>query len=161
VHSDGPGKGSEFVVRLPVVTGEAYRRPPVEQECPNPTSALRILVVDDNQDASASLAMLLKMMGNTVQTAADGEEAVRAAGEFRPHVVLCDIGLPKLNGYEACRRMKQLSWDKKMTLVAVTGWGQSEDRQRAEEAGFDYHMVKPVDPHVLMQLLAKLDVVMV
>jgi CheY-like chemotaxis protein len=153
-NSGGPGRGSEFVVRLPIV---------VEWTCPRPASHdgdmtkaisnLRILVVDDNRDAAESLAMLLMAMGNNVHTAHDGEEAVAAAGKYRPDVVLCDIGLPKLSGYEACRQMKEQAWDKKMILVAVTGWGQDEDRRRSSEAGFDYHLVKPVDLRNLSNLL--------
>ena len=123
-----------------------------------PTSDLRILVVDDNRDAASILAMLLKIMGNHVRTAHDGEEAVQAAGEFRPHVVLLDIGLPKMNGYEAARAIRQEPWGKNMILIAVTGWGQDEDKRKSEEAGFDRHMVKPVDPQVLMKLLAELDI---
>jgi signal transduction histidine kinase len=159
-RSDGPGKGSQFVVRLPIV---------VEQSCLRKTgdddgnavlrSDLRILVVDDNQDGASTLAMLLKMMGNDVRTVHDGEEAVRAAGEFHPQVVLLDIGLPKLNGYEAARAIREAAWGKNMILIAVTGWGQKEDKRRSEEAGFDRHMVKPVDPQALMKLLAGLDVV--
>ena len=99
------------------------------------------------------------MMGNNIHTAYDGEEAVAAAGKFRPHVVLCDIGLPKLNGYEACRQMKAQAWEKKMILIAVTGWGQDDDRRKSQEAGFDHHMVKPVDPQALMKLLAGLNTV--
>ena len=120
---------------------------------------LRILVVDDNRDAADSLAMMLEIMGNDVRTAYDGEEAVRAAGEFRPDVVLLDIGLPKLNGYEACRRIREQPWGKNMVLIALTGWGQEEDKPADQEAGFDHHMVKPVDPPALMKLLAGLDVV--
>ena len=103
--------------------------------------------------------MLLKVMGNSVHMAHDGEEAVAAAGEYRPHVVLCDIGLPKLNGYEACRRIKEQAWNENMILIAVTGWGQDDDRRQSEEAGFDHHLVKPVDPQALMKLLAGLDTV--
>ena len=111
------------------------------------------------EDAADSLAMLLKMMGNNVRTAYDGEEAVQAAGEFRPDVVLLDIGLPKMNGYEAARRIRQEPWGKNMVLIAVTGWGQEEDKRKSQEAGFDHHMVKPVDPQALMKHLAGVDVV--
>lgn len=152
--SDGPGRGSEFVIRLPIVVEQTYPRPAIHDvENAKLISNLRILVVDDNRDAAESLAMLLTAMGNNVHTAHDGEEAVAAARKFRPDVVLCDIGLPKLNGYEACRRMKEQAWDKKMILVAVTGWGQDEDRRRASEAGFDYHMVKPVNLNNLCNIL--------
>jgi len=156
--SGGLGRGSEFVVRLPIVVEQTYPRQASDDgDKAQPTSDLRILVVDDNRDAAESLAMLLKMMGNNIHTAHDGEEAVTAAREFRPHVVLCDIGLPKLNGYEACRQMKAQAWDKKMILIAVTGWGQDDERRKSEEAGFDHHMVKPVDPQALMKLLAGLE----
>lgn len=159
-RSSGPGKGSEFIVRLPIVV-ERGHSPGAAEDRNNvvPTSDLRILVVDDSRDAAEGLTMLLKAMGNTVHTAYDGEEAVAAAKSFRPHVVLCDIGLPKLNGYEACRRMKKEAWDKEMVLIAVTGWGQEEDRRKSEQAGFDHHIVKPVDPHAIMKLLAGLDTV--
>ena len=94
-------------------------------------TSLRILVVDDNRDAADSLAMLLQMMGNEIRTAYDGAEAVVAAAEFRPDVVLLDIGLPKLNGYEACRRIREQPGARRMVLIAQTGWGQEEDRQRS------------------------------
>ena len=159
-QSGGPGQGSEFVVRLPIVVEQTYPRQASDDgDKAQPTSDLRILVVDDNRDAAESLAMLLKMMGNSIHTAHDGEEAVTAAREFQPNVVLCDIGLPKLNGYEACRQMKAQAWDKNMILIAMTGWGQDDDRRKSEEAGFDHHMVKPVDPQALMKLLAGLNTV--
>ena len=94
-------------------------------------------------------------MGNETRTAYDGLEAVEAAEAFRPDVVLLDIGLPKLNGYEACRRIREQPWGKGVTIVAVTGWGQEEDRRRSQEAGFDHHLVKPVDPADIMGLLEK------
>jgi CheY-like chemotaxis protein len=98
--------------------------------------------------------MLLEIMGNEVATAYDGEQAVEVAEAVRPDVVLLDIGMPKLNGYEACRRIREQPWGKGMFLIALTGWGQEEDRRRTEEAGFDRHMVKPVDADVLMKSLA-------
>ena len=158
-HSDGPGQGSEFVVRLPVAVETPLPEPPLhrsEDEEPKPATKCRILIVDDNRDSADSLAMLLKIMGNEVGTAYDGEQAVEAAGTFRPDVVLLDIGMPKLNGYDACRRIREQPWGKGMVLIALTGWGQEEDRRRTEEAGFDHHMVKPVDPAALMKLLASL-----
>jgi CheY-like chemotaxis protein len=160
-RSEGPGKGSEFVVRLPVVVEQAAVGRASEGGGAALVSQLRVLVVDDNKDAASSLAMLLKVMGNDVRTAHDGEEAVQSAGAFRPDVVLCDIGLPKKNGYEVARAIREESWGGQMVLIAVTGWGQDEDRRKSEEAGFDRHMVKPVDPHELMRLLAGLDVVKV
>jgi PAS domain S-box-containing protein len=156
-ESEGPGRGSRFVVRLPLAIAE--REAAItggNGEAAKATSKLRILVVDDNRDAAESLAMLLKIMGNNVRTASDGEAGVQAAAEFLPHVILLDIGLPKLNGYEACRRIRQQGWSKNMVIIAVTGWGAEDDRRKSEEAGFDRHMVKPVDPTSLMNLVAGL-----
>jgi CheY-like chemotaxis protein len=113
----------------------------------------RILVVDDNKDSADSLSMMLGITGMDVRTAYDGLEAVAAAAAFNPDVVLLDIGLPKLNGYEVARRIREHPWGKDMVLVAVTGWGQEEDRRRSQEAGFNAHMVKPVDPAALQRLL--------
>ena len=114
-------------------------------------SRRRILIVDDNEDGAESLAMLLQLDGHETHTAHDGVEAVDAAERLRPDVVLLDIGLPRLNGYEVCRRIREQPWGKDMVLVALTGWGQEEDRQRSREAGFDAHMVKPVDHDVLAE----------
>jgi PAS domain S-box-containing protein len=160
--SEGRGRGSEFVVRLPVVV-EAFVPPPAEPDAaaaPKKTS-LRILIVDDNKDGADSLAMMLKIMGNDTRTAYDGQEGVEQAEQYRPDVALFDIGLPKLNGYEACRRIRGQPWGQSMVLIAGTGWGQDEDRRRSHDAGFDHHMVKPIDPQALMKLLAELKVVKV
>lgn len=121
-----------------------------------PKSRFRILVVDDNPDSAMSMAMLLSMMGHETRTAHDGEAAVAAAEEFRPRVILLDIGLPKLNGYEVAQRIRQEKWGESMFLVAVTGWGQDEDRQRAEDVGMNLHMVKPVEPAALDRVLDSL-----
>jgi len=158
--SEGLGKGSEFVVRLPIVVEGTYaEKTNVDDDNVKPTSDLRILVVDDNRDVCSTLAMLLKMMGNNVRTAHDGDEAVQATGEFHPQVVLLDIGLPKMNGYEVARAIREEQWGKSIILVAVTGWGQEKDKRRSEEAGFDHHMVKPVNPQALMKLLGDLNFV--
>ncbi|MFN0151328.1 MAG: CheR family methyltransferase [bacterium] len=155
VHSAGAGAGSEFVVRLPV-TAEAPEAPPPPQEVPQATvSGLRILVVDDNRDAAVSLGMLLNMSGNQTHIAYDGLEALEAAAVFRPDVVLLDIGLPSLNGYEVARRMRELPGGAALVIVALTGWGQDEDRQRSADAGFDGHLVKPLEYAVLMTMLAE------
>ena len=116
----------------------------------------RILVVDDNHDSALSLAMMLSIMGHETRTAHDGESAVVTAETFRPEVVLLDIGLPKLNGYEVAQRIREQSWGTSMYLIAVTGWGQDEDRQRSSEVGLNMHMVKPVEPSALEKLLASL-----
>src|SRR5690606_17534168 len=115
----------------------------------------RVLVVDDNEDGAESLAMFLQIGGHEVKTAYDGEAAVAAAEAFRPEVVLLDIGMPKLNGYEACRRIRESDWGRDMVLIAQTGWGQEEDKRRTLEAGFDQHLVKPVDPVALMKIVAE------
>jgi CheY-like chemotaxis protein len=123
----------------------------------NPTPRrFRILVVDDNQDSALSLAMMLSIMGHETRTANDGESAVTAAENFLPEVVLLDIGLPKLNGYEVAQRIREQAWGASMFLIAVTGWGQEEDRQRSSEVGLNVHMVKPVEPAALERLLATL-----
>lgn len=116
----------------------------------------RILVVDDNHDSALSLAMMLSIMGHETRTAHDGESAVATAESFLPEVVLLDIGLPKLNGYEVAQRIREQAWGASMFLIAVTGWGQDEDRQRSSEVGLNVHMVKPVEPAVLERLLAEL-----
>jgi len=158
--SEGPGKGSEFVIRLPYSSdAPASSKPPVsangaQSECTSPP--LRILAVDDNQDAVDSLARTLQLKGHLVQTAYDGLAAVDAAGRFRPEVVLLDIGLPRLSGYDAARRIRQLPGGNEIMLVAITGWGQEEDRRQSQQAGFDLHLVKPVDPAVLEKLFADL-----
>ncbi|MCY7369961.1 MAG: response regulator, partial [Polaromonas sp.] len=114
---------------------------------------LRILVVDDNHDAADSTAMLLEMLGYQVRTAYDGVSGVQAAAEFLPQVALLDIGMPDMNGYEAAQAIRHLPGGDRMRLVAVTGWGQPEDRVKSAEAGFDRHLVKPVHPPDLLALL--------
>ena len=116
----------------------------------------RILVVDDNHDSALSLAMMLSIMGHDTRTAHDGESAVETAESFLPEVILLDIGLPKLNGYEVAQRIREHAWGRSMFLIAVTGWGQEEDRQRSSEVGLNVHMVKPVEPAALEKLLAGL-----
>jgi PAS domain S-box-containing protein len=156
VHSDGPGKGSEFVVRLPVAA-EMATPPgvPVAGSSP-PVPRRRILIVDDNEDGATSLAMLLNLSGHETFTANDGLEAMEAFERIRPDVALLDIGLPGLNGFEVCRRIRERPYGKDAVLVALTGWGQEEDRSKSREAGFDAHVVKPVDQDVLMKLLSSL-----
>ena len=116
----------------------------------------RILVVDDNHDSALSLAMMLSIMGHETRTAHDGESAVATAESFLPDVILLDIGLPKLNGYEVAQRIRESDWGQSMFLIAVTGWGQEEDRQRSSEVGLNVHMVKPVEPAALERLLSEL-----
>ena len=155
-RSDGPDKGSEFIVRLPLVL--PTQEPPTKSDGPKATalSGTRILVVDDNRDSADSLEMLLRLKGNDIRIAYDGLEAVEVAETFRPELVLLDIGLPKLNGYDVARRIRQQSWGRDVTLVALTGWGQEDDKRRSQEAGFNLHVVKPVDLDGLEKLLAGL-----
>lgn len=153
-HSAGPNAGSEFVIRLPIPTEEPKADADLEEQ--PPTAPHRILVVDDNADAASSLAVLLRLMGNETQTAHDGLQALETAAVFQPDVVLLDLSLPKLSGYDVCRRIREEPWGGNMVLVALTGWGQDEDRQRTEEAGFNHHMLKPLDFDELMNILAEM-----
>jgi len=157
VHSEGAGRGSEFSVRIPLPAAAATRpRPERDPAQALPHTSLRILVVDDNRDAADSLALLLGLPGNEVHVAYDGLRAIEMADEVRPDVILLDIGLPRLNGYATAERIRQQPWGKPIILVALTGWGQEEARQRSQESGFDAHLVKPVDPAALMQQLSQL-----
>jgi CheY-like chemotaxis protein len=155
-RSDGHGMGSEFIVRLPVAPSVAEEQPPREAGTIRAADRRRILVVDDNRDSATSLAILLKFKGNETQTAHDGLEALDVAAAFRPDVILLDIGMPNLNGYDACQRIREQPWGRDVVLVAVTGWGQDEDKKRSRDCGFNFHMVKPVDPGALEKLLAEL-----
>ena len=162
VRSEGRDKGSEFVVQLELPReatfaegpGGAVKRPPANND--RPQVLRRILVVDDNADAAATLQMLLESLGHEVQVANDGRQAIDAAAEFRPDIVLLDIGMPGMDGYEVARRLRTLKpSDRAVRIVAVTGWGQDLDRQQSREAGFDVHLVKPVDMEQLENVLAE------
>jgi CheY-like chemotaxis protein len=155
-RSAGIGQGSEFVVRLPLLSRPLPATPQAPSAAkPKSVVLRRILVVDDSRDSATSLAMLLKLIGHDVHTAFDGLEAVEAAATLQPDVILLDIGMPRLDGYEAARRIRQQQRQKGLTLVALTGWGQDEDRRRTEDAGFDSHLIKPVDLAALAKLLAE------
>jgi signal transduction histidine kinase/CheY-like chemotaxis protein len=158
-RSAGVGHGSEFVVRLPVSHEAAQPQPTPSHETLVTPAARRVLVVDDNRDAAMSLAMLLKLSGHDTYIAHDGLEAVDKAAQLSPDIILLDIGLPKINGFEAARRIRQLSQGKRLVLVALTGWAQEADRQKSREAGFDAHILKPVDSDVLANLLVEFPVV--
>jgi signal transduction histidine kinase/DNA-binding response OmpR family regulator len=156
VFSDGLGMGSEFVVRLPACARTTEELPPdpsAPPSSPSPSS-FRTLVVDDNVDAAATLAMLLRLWGHEVLTVHDGKAALDAVLSFAPQVVLLDIGLPGLDGYEVARRLRELPETENAMLVAVSGYGRDEDRQRAHEAGFDHHLTKPVDFAALSAVLS-------
>jgi len=153
-RSEGPGTGSEFIVRFP--TGAALRESvdaEVETEYPSADAGLKILVVDDNRDAADTCGMLLEASGHHVQTAYTGRQALELARTFRPHAVLLDIGLPDIDGYQLARQVRAIPWGRSAVLVAVTGWGQEEDRLRAVEAGFDQHLVKPISAEMVESLL--------
>jgi PAS domain S-box-containing protein len=157
-ESAGMGKGSTFTVRLPALESRPERGgegTPAEGPATN-APGRRILVVDDNRDSATSMAMMLGLMGNQVRTAHDGVEAVRVAEAFRPQVVLMDVGMPRLNGYEATRRIREQPWGRSLAIIALTGWGQEGDKVRSQEAGCDGHLVKPVNPTDLEKLLVEL-----
>ncbi len=153
--SPGLGQGAEFVIRLPPAHDVRPDMAPVPEEQVSASTGLRILVADDNQDNAESLAMLLMMLGHDVRTALDGAGAVETAAAFQPQAVLLDLGMPKLNGYEAARRIRALPGGDKVVLIAQSGWSQPEDRRRSREAGFDHHVIKPVPSELLQRLLGR------
>jgi DNA-binding response OmpR family regulator len=155
-RSDGVGQGSAFVVRLPIAIDVSEVSAPEPSESLENGATHRILVVDDNKDSADSLAMLLQLTGHEVFVAHDGHSALVAVELRRPDVVLLDIGLPSLNGHDVCRWIRQQPWGKTTVIIALTGWGQEEDRRRSQEAGFDGHLVKPVDHGHLLALLESL-----
>jgi CheY-like chemotaxis protein len=149
------GQGSEFVVRLPVVPPPLPEPSlPATEKAQPPRPCLRVLVVDDNVDTVTTLAMLVQESGHDVRTAYDGSSVLEAALDYRPNVVLLDIGLPGLNGFEVAKRIRQQPALQNTVLVAMTGYGQDSDRKRSHEAGFDHHLVKPGDFGTVLQLLA-------
>jgi len=155
VSSEGGGRGSEFIVELPLhVASTAEANTSVQLDPVAPPKALRVLVADDNADAAASLSMILQLSGHEVWTAYDGQEALQLAESIQPEVALLDIGMPHLDGYELCRKLREKTYGRDMKIFALTGWGQAEDKQRSEEAGFDEHLVKPADIRTLEHLLA-------
>ena len=155
-HSDGLGLGSEFVVRIPAVEGPRRDLPADLSAADRSPARRRILVVDDNADAAESLAALLSISGHETRMAHDGPEALQQAERFHPDIVFLDIGMPTLDGHETARLIRKQPWGKDMVLVALTGWGQHEDRRRSKDAGFNHHLVKPADPVVVEKLLASI-----
>jgi CheY-like chemotaxis protein len=160
--SDGLGQGSEFIIRLPRLIekpmSDAFDPKTLSDSPQTERTGRRILIADDNQDALESLATLLEINGHEVHTASDGALAVEVAAKIRPEVALLDIGMPKMDGYEVARRIRAEAWGKSTVLVALTGWGQDEDRRRTREAGFDSHLVKPLDLDALSEFLSRLPV---
>jgi PAS domain S-box-containing protein len=154
VHSDGPGHGSEFCISLPALAQSAAPRQTEPAAAAAPAHRRsRVLIVDDNRDSADTLAALLEAWGHDVRTLYDGPSAITAAAEFQPKVVLLDIGLPKMNGYEVAAQLRKTAKGRSLILVAFTGYGQDEDRRRVREAGFDYHLVKPLEPIELEKIL--------
>jgi CheY-like chemotaxis protein len=152
--SEGPGKGSEFTVRLPAAAELPTTVPkPQKSSMPVVSSTARVLIVDDNQDTASGMAKLLKVLGHEAAIANDGPAAIEAAQEFQPSYVLLDIGLPGMDGYQVARRLRQHESCKDSVIIAVSGYGQDEDRRRAKEAGIDHHLVKPIDHNALITLL--------
>src|SRR4029079_588568 len=154
-RSSGLGHGTTIMVRLPIALGSPATTT-VDERSSATAMPYRILVADDNEDAAESLALLLETAGHSVRVAGDGEAALNVAAAFRPEVAFMDIGMPRMNGYDAARKIRQESWGKLMHLIAVTGWGQNSDRRLADEAGFNAHMVKPVSPDAINRLLLEL-----
>jgi CheY-like chemotaxis protein len=154
-RSAGLGKGSEFVVRLPLASASTSSggRSVLGEEADAERPLSRVLVVDDSEDIAESLGRVLSLKGHEVHLAYDGEKAFALAGSLRPDIAVLDIGLPGMNGYELARAIRKQPWGRGITLIAVTGWGQLNDRRRSSEAGFNHHLVKPVEPTTLLQLI--------
>ena len=157
-QSDGPGMGSRFTVRLPAlpesVTVDDVATP-VSAPANEARVSRRVLVVDDNTDNAELLQILLEEEGHKTYMAHDGVEGLAAAERLRPDVVLMDLGLPRIDGFDACRRIREQPWGKGILMIAITGWGQDVDRRKSQEAGFDHHLVKPVDARAIAALLSE------
>ncbi len=154
---EGADMGSTLEVRLPIAAEASAPATETAISAPARNLGLRVLIVDDNRDSADSLAMVLQLLGHDTSTAYDGFEGIAMAQAFAPQAILMDIGLPKLNGYEACRRIRALPETQRPVIVAITGWGQEADRQRSQEAGFDHHMVKPIDISPLVEILGAIE----
>jgi CheY-like chemotaxis protein/two-component sensor histidine kinase len=154
--SAGIGQGSEFTVRLPILVSQPHQKSKLSKIAEPSTQTSRILVVDDNIDGAETIAMTLRLSGYDVQVAYSGQAALSAVEEYQPNIVILDIGLPEMDGYEIARRLRQRPQLANMWLIAMTGYGTDSDRQRSKEAGFDHHLVKPVDPQKLEELLVRL-----
>jgi CheY-like chemotaxis protein len=154
-RSDGLRRGSEFIIRLPLA-GAARAAAGAAVESAHRDSRNRVLVVDDNRDAAESLGVLLALLGIETMTAHSGPVALEALDEFQPSVILLDLGMPGMDGYEVAQRVRQHPLGRRVTLVALTGWGLQVDKQKSQDVGFDHHLVKPVDVEVLKQVLDSL-----
>jgi len=154
-HSAGTERGSEFIIRLPLRREQARQAQPSARPGPERALRRRVLIADDNRDAAESLAMLLQMEGHEVTVVHDGREAITAFDKMRPDAALLDIGMPGLNGYEIARSIRRAPHGRDVTLIAVTGWGQENDKAQASEAGFNHHFTKPVEPEAITALLSR------
>jgi CheY-like chemotaxis protein len=154
-RSAGPGLGSEFIVRLPLTPANATTLPVADPDVPLLVSGRRVIVADDNKDAADALAMLLELSGHEVRVAHGGRAALSLAQTFRPDVAILDIGMPDLSGYDVAAQLRREPWGGAIVLIALTGWGRDDDRQRAASVGFDQHMTKPVNPEKLEAFLAQ------
>jgi CheY-like chemotaxis protein len=143
-HSDGEGKGTEFVVHLPLAAVRQEAAKDKRDRRAGTTNHRRILVADDNTDAASTLGAMLELMGHEVMTASDGADAVEKAIAFQPEIIFLDVGMPRMNGYDACEAIRKSPGGDRMTIIALTGWGQESHKKRSREAGFDRHFVKPV-----------------
>ena len=155
-RSEGLGKGSAFIVTLPVASAVPEKAAPGRVAAGSEGPKYRVLIADDNRDVTEVFEIMLTMMGHTVESAHDGIEAVEKAAGFHPDVIILDIGMPGLNGYDAARRIRETDTGKKAVLIAITGWGDAKDKRQSDEAGFNHHLVKPVDPLALAELLNSL-----
>jgi CheY-like chemotaxis protein len=151
-HSEGPGQGSTFTITMPVCHALPAR--PSVRQLDLPHVACRVVIVDDNRDAAKTMSMFVEELGGSTRIAHDAASGLEAVQDYQPDIVFLDIGMPGIDGYEMCRRMRQRQSQKAIVIIAVTGWGQSQDKQRALEAGFDAHLTKPVDTEVLARILA-------
>jgi CheY-like chemotaxis protein len=151
-HSDGPGKGTALVITMPVCQVDATRPSSLPIEVSHVAS--RVVIIDDNQDAAHTMSMLIEQLGGSARMAHDAVSGLTAVHEFQPDMVFLDIGLPGMDGYETCRRIRRQPSQRHIVIVAVTGWGQTQDKQRALDAGFDAHLTKPVDPKAFASILA-------
>jgi CheY-like chemotaxis protein len=152
-HSDGPGRGSTFTVTIPVATGARDAAKSRDEEDPGAARRLKILVADDNHDAAATLSMLLELMGHQCTAVHDGPTAIEEFAKSRPDVVLLDIGMPKMDGYEVAKRLRSMAGPERPTIMALTGWGAATDRAKSKDAGFDMHLTKPVEYALLQDAL--------
>jgi CheY-like chemotaxis protein len=152
-HSNGPGHGTVIVITMPLYKGQVTQN--LYSQIDVAGVASRVVIIDDNEDAAHSTAMLVEQLGGLARTANDGASGLAAVEEFQPDIVLLDIGMPGMDGYEACRQIRQQTSKRDIVVIAVTGWGQPQDKQRALDAGFDAHLTKPVDPTTLTSVLAR------